>query len=86
MKYFEAYRDYLKRYWRYTQENMYWREAQYELAKAQLAKKNNIAPKGVDYDDFPKQERRRASKRAQSREAEARSREAARRVGARETG
>ena len=53
--YFEAYRNYLKRYHRYTQENMYWREAQYENAKAQLAKQNNIAPKGVVYDDFPKQ-------------------------------
>ena len=53
--YFEAYRNYLKRYHRYTMENMYWREAQYEQAKAQLAKQNNIAPKGVVYDDFPKQ-------------------------------
>ena len=55
VKYFEAYRDYLKRYHRYTQFNMYWREAQYEAAKAQLAKQNNIAPKGVNYDDYPKQ-------------------------------
>lgn len=53
--YFEAYRNYLKRYHRYTMENMYWREAQYEQAKASLAKQNNIAPKGVVYDDFPKQ-------------------------------
>lgn len=53
--YFEAYRNYLKRYHRYTMENMYWREAQYEQAKAQLAKQNNIAPKGINYDDFPKQ-------------------------------
>ncbi len=55
VKYFEAYRNYLKRYWRYTQENMYWREAQYENAKAQLAKTNNIQPKGINYEDFPKQ-------------------------------
>ena len=34
VKYFEAYRAYLKRWHRYTQENMYWREAQYEDAKA----------------------------------------------------
>jgi len=53
--YFEAYRNYLKRYHRYSMENMYWREAQYESAKATLAKQNNIAPKGVNYDDFPKQ-------------------------------
>jgi hypothetical protein len=55
VKYFEAYRAYLKRYHRYTQENMYWREAQYESAKATLAKANNIQPKGINYDDFPKQ-------------------------------
>ena len=53
--YFDAYRVYLKRYHRYTLENMYWREAQYEQAKASLAKQNNIAPKGVVYDDYPKQ-------------------------------
>ena len=55
VKYFEAYRAYLKRWHRYTQENMYWREAQYEDAKASLAKQNNIQPKGINYDDFPKQ-------------------------------
>lgn len=55
VKYFEAYRDYLKRYHRYTLENMYWREAQYQNAMATLAKQNNIAPKGVSYDDFSKQ-------------------------------
>lgn len=53
--YFEAYFRYLKRYQRYTAENMYWREAQYEAAKAQIAKSNNIAPKGINLDDFPKQ-------------------------------
>jgi hypothetical protein len=64
-KYFEAYRDYLKRLQRHTAENMYWREAQFELAKAQLAQQNNIAPKGVDYGWYPKQEAER-SKRAES--------------------
>jgi hypothetical protein len=63
-KYFEAYRDYLKRLGRYTAENMYWREAQFELSKAKLAQANNIAPKGVQYDWYPKQEAER-SKRAQ---------------------
>jgi hypothetical protein len=53
--YFEAYRAYLKRYHRYTQENMYWREAQYESAKATIAKQNNIAPRGINLDDFPRQ-------------------------------
>ena len=37
IRYYEAYRAYLKRHWRYTEENMFWREAQYELAKAQIA-------------------------------------------------
>jgi len=55
VKYFEAYRNYLKRFHRYAQENMYFREAQYEAAKAQIAKSNNIAPKGINLDDFPKQ-------------------------------
>jgi hypothetical protein len=55
VKYLETYHAYLKRYFRYTQENMYWHEAQFEGAKATLAKSNNIAPKGVVYDSFPKQ-------------------------------
>ena len=55
VKYLADYHNYLKIYWRYTQENQYWREAQFEAAKAQIAKQNNIAPKGVSYDDYPKQ-------------------------------
>jgi len=55
VKYFEQWRAYLRRYHRYTLENMYWYEAQYENAKASLAKQNNIAPKGIVFDDFPKQ-------------------------------
>jgi hypothetical protein len=65
VRYYEAYREYLKVELRYAQENMYWREAQYELAKSQLGKKGNIAPKGVSYDAFPSQEEDR-SKRASS--------------------
>src|SRR6185503_12846053 len=68
VKYFEAYRAYLKRYHRYTQENMYWREAQYESAKATLAKANNIQPKGVNYEDFPKQLTDREKRSAKSKE------------------
>jgi hypothetical protein len=55
VKYLEAYRTYLARYLRYTQENTYWRESQYESAKAKLAQGNNIAPKNVNYIDFPAQ-------------------------------
>ncbi len=62
VKYFEAYRTFLKRHWLYTQENMYWREAQYELAKSQVAQKNNKSPKGVDYAWFPKQEGERGKR------------------------
>lgn len=59
VKYLETYHAYLQRYLRYTQENMYYREAEFEAAKAQLAKTNNIAPKGVTYDTFPKQQEAR---------------------------
>jgi len=65
IRYYEAYRNWLKVSWRNEQENMYWREAQFELAKAQIAQKNNIAPKGVTFANFPKQEADR-NKRAQS--------------------
>ncbi|HSD90532.1 MAG TPA: hypothetical protein VLB44_23565 [Kofleriaceae bacterium] len=68
VQYFVAYRNYLKRYHRYTMENMYWREAQYENAKATLAKQNNIAPKGVVYDDFPKQLEQRGKRTQSSKE------------------
>ncbi|HEY1553705.1 MAG TPA: hypothetical protein VGF94_02670 [Kofleriaceae bacterium] len=53
--YLEAYAHYLHRYLRYTQENTFWRESQYELAKAKVAQANHIAPKGVNYADFPSQ-------------------------------
>ena len=70
VKYFETYRDYLKRLGRYTAENMYWREAQFELAKAKLAQQNNIAPKGVQYDWYPKQEAERSQRAQAAREKE----------------
>ncbi len=65
VKYYSAYRDWLKRLHRYTEENTYWRESQYELAKAKLAQKNNIAPAGFNHDDYVKQEADR-SKRSES--------------------
>jgi vacuolar-type H+-ATPase subunit I/STV1 len=64
VKYYEAYASYAKKQHRYTLENMYWREAQFELAKAQLAQKNNVSPKGVDYNWFPSQEQDRGKKAA----------------------
>lgn len=68
VKYFEAYREYLKIVLRHAQENMYWREAQYELAKAQLGQKNTIAPKGVSYDSFPQQEQERSKRSTSAKE------------------
>lgn len=68
VKYFEAYRSYLQRYMRYTQENMYWYEAKYENAKASLAKQNNIAPKGIVYDKFPKQMEERGNRTQKAKE------------------
>jgi hypothetical protein len=55
VRYLEAYVRYLRRYERWTQENMYFKEASYENSKAQIGQHNNIAPKGVTYDSFPKQ-------------------------------
>lgn len=68
VKYFEAYREYLKTVLRHAQENMYWREAQYELAKAQLGQKNSIAPKGVTFDSFPQQEQERSKRTTAAKE------------------
>jgi hypothetical protein len=65
IKYLEAYRDYLRVQQRNSQEAMYWRESQFELAKARLGEKSGKAPKGVSYDAFPKQEEERR-KRAES--------------------
>ncbi len=70
VKYFVAYRDYLKANLRFTQENMYWRESQYELAKVQLAQKNNISPKGINLAVYPGQEQSR-NQRAQKAKAKA---------------
>ena len=69
-KYFETYRDYVKTLGRYTAENMYWREAQFELAKAKLAQQNSIAPKGVQYDWYPKQEAERSKRVVTARDKE----------------
>ncbi len=62
VKYLETYHSYLKHYLRYTQENMYYREAEFEAAKAQLAKTNNIMIKDVKYDSFPKQQEARKAR------------------------
>jgi hypothetical protein len=60
--YLNAYRNWLKRLMRFTEHNAYWRESQYELAQAKLAKANNIQPKGFNFEDYSKQEQERARK------------------------
>jgi hypothetical protein len=67
VKYIQAYREYLNVVLRHAQETMYWREAQYEVAKAQVGQQNNIAPKGLAYDSFPKQESERSKRAASAR-------------------
>ena len=58
--YITAYRTWLGRLLRFTEANMYWRESQYELAKATLAKKNNIQPAGFNFPNYSAQELDRA--------------------------
>ncbi len=67
VKYYEAYRGYLAKHLRWTQENMYWKEAQYELAKSEVAKRNNKSPKGIDYNWFPKQVEERGKRTEKAR-------------------
>ncbi len=68
VRYLEAYREYLKAIQRHAQHNMYWREAQYEAAKAEIGKKGGIAPKGVSFDDISKQEHDREKAESSSRD------------------
>jgi hypothetical protein len=68
VKYMEAYRDWLKKHARYTEENLYWREAQYEVAKADIAQKNNISPKDFKFADYPAQESERKGRVSKARE------------------
>lgn len=68
VKYIEAYTSYLKATLNHARANQYWREAQYENAKAQLGQRNNIQPKGVSYDSFAKQEEDRRKAEASWRE------------------
>ena len=67
VKYYQNYHDWLKSLLRYTTENAYWREAQYELAMARLAQKKSIAPPGFNYDNFVQQESTRAKRGADAR-------------------
>jgi hypothetical protein len=71
VQYLEAYGVFVKRHWRYTQENMYWKEAKYEHAKAEIAKSNSIQPRDVQYEWFPKQVDDRGKRTGVARDKEA---------------
>jgi len=60
--YLTAYRTWIQRVIRYTEHNVFWKEAAYELAQAKIAKKNTIAPAGFNFDNFVKQESDRGKK------------------------
>ncbi len=62
LTYLRAYQTWLQHLQYFTEENMYWEEAKFELAKAELARKNNIQPKGFVYDDYARQQKDRADK------------------------
>lgn len=66
--YLAAYRDALKVGLRAEEETVYWREAQYELAKARVAAANNIAPKGFLVGNFETQEAARAKRSASAKD------------------
>jgi hypothetical protein len=67
VKYLEAYREFLQAQLKARQEHALWREAQYELAKAKVARNNNISPKGFVYEDYVKQEQNKSSKASSAR-------------------
>ncbi len=62
--YIGRHRKYLKKLVRYRQEETYHREARYEYEKAKLGQAKNIAPKGINYDNYKGQADKR-SRRAQ---------------------
>lgn len=59
VEYYKARREYLKKAINVAQDKVYVAEARYELAKAKLAKENNIRPKGFELANFEKQYRDR---------------------------
>lgn len=75
VSYLKAHRKYLQKWVRYTEEEMYAKEARFELAKARLAHNKNIKPKGFDIKRFENQAKDR-SERAQRARAKANSEKA----------
>ncbi|HTM19729.1 MAG TPA: hypothetical protein VL172_04455 [Kofleriaceae bacterium] len=64
----KAKRDWLKKYELYAEWQMYAKEAQFELAKARVAKEKNIQPRGFRYADYDSQagERSRQAQRSKA--------------------
>ncbi|WP_428264251.1 hypothetical protein [Haliangium sp.] len=60
VQYIEAHRVYLKKKLLQAEDEMYAKEARLELAKARVAKANNIRPKGFDLANFERQSEERA--------------------------
>ena len=77
VKYLERYRDYMRIELVAHDDTVFWKESRYELAKAKLAKANNIAPKGFMYDDYARQEQDRAHRASQSKDKAAREKQRA---------
>lgn len=69
VKYYESYRNFLRKQVRFTAEQMYWREAQYELAKSQVGQANALRPPKVNYAEFGPQEAERAKRAEKARDA-----------------
>jgi hypothetical protein len=69
IKYYESYRSYLKKWIRFTSEQMYWREAQYELAKSQVGQAAGLRRSDINYAEFGPQEAERAKRATKARDA-----------------
>jgi hypothetical protein len=69
IKYYESYRSYLKKWIRFTAEQMYWREAQYELAKSQVGQAAGLRRSDINYAEFGPQEAERAKRAEKARDS-----------------
>ena len=69
VRYYESYKSFLKKHMRFTEEQMYWREAQYELAKSQVGQANALRPPKINYAEFGPQEAERAKRAEKARDA-----------------
>ncbi|HLL20681.1 MAG TPA: hypothetical protein VK427_01040 [Kofleriaceae bacterium] len=69
VKYYEEYKNFLKKHKSFTEEQMYWRESQYELAKSQLGQAAAIRPPNVNYAEFGPQEAERARRAERARDS-----------------